>query len=61
MVWNFKPQLRAFRFAGHKVRIIAAGAAMESWHASPSSTQQQMQQLQQQCFEHACRDTQAAL
>ncbi len=19
MVWNFKPQLRAFRFAGHKV------------------------------------------
>lgn len=20
MVWNFKPQLRAFRFAGHKVR-----------------------------------------
>lgn len=20
MVWNFKPQLRAFRFAGHKVK-----------------------------------------
>ena len=23
MVWNFKPQLRAFRFAGHKVRHSA--------------------------------------
>lgn len=23
MVWNFKPQLRAFRFAGHTVRLCA--------------------------------------
>lgn len=23
MVWNFKPTLRAFRFAGHKVRCCA--------------------------------------
>jgi centriolar protein POC1 len=22
MVWNFKPQLRAFRFAGHKARPL---------------------------------------
>ena len=22
MVWNFKPQMRAFRFAGHKVRML---------------------------------------
>jgi WD40 repeat protein len=24
MVWNFKPQLRAYRFAGHKVRCLDA-------------------------------------
>jgi hypothetical protein len=24
MVWNFKPQLRAYRFAGHKVRAAQA-------------------------------------
>lgn len=23
MVWNFKPQLRAFRFAGHKVGTLS--------------------------------------
>ena len=27
MVWNFKPQLRAFKFAGHKARAAAARAA----------------------------------
>ncbi len=26
MVWNFKPQLRAFRFAGHEVRDSMQGA-----------------------------------
>jgi WD40 repeat protein len=27
MLWNFKPQLRAFRFIGHKVRLkVARGA-----------------------------------
>jgi WD40 repeat protein len=25
MVWNFKPQLRAFRFAGHKVGAASVG------------------------------------
>jgi centriolar protein POC1 len=24
MVWNFKPQLRAYRFAGHKVRSTSS-------------------------------------
>ena len=27
MVWNFKPQLRAYRFVGHKVRFLAWEAA----------------------------------
>ena len=26
MVWNFKPQMRAYRFAGHKVRARVTGA-----------------------------------
>ena len=30
MVWNFKPQLRAFRFAGHTVRGQRAAAPAAS-------------------------------
>lgn len=31
MVWNFKPQLRAYRFAGHKVRNLKPIL----WHLQP--------------------------
>lgn len=37
MVWNFKPQMRAFRFAGHKVSLLAA-AADGPWHLSRGLT-----------------------
>ena len=30
MIWNFKPQLRAFRFAGHRVRATFRALAARS-------------------------------
>lgn len=30
MVWNFKPQLRAYRFAGHKVRARNKDAVLRA-------------------------------
>jgi centriolar protein POC1 len=29
MIWNFKPQLRAFRFVGHKVYIFLSTSFVE--------------------------------
>jgi hypothetical protein len=36
MVWNFKPQLRAFRFAGHKVRTCQLWLVWAHGYCNPA-------------------------
>lgn len=53
MVWNFKPQLRAFRFQGHKVRFQREAHVLPNCTMRPSSVVYDCQAAV--CNDGACR------